>query len=222
VIGVVSDDARAKVAVAAGADATVPAQGLRTAVSELVGERGVDVVVDPVGGDRFTDSLRCLGIDGRLLVIGFTAGEIPTVKVNRLLLTNTDVVGVGWTKLLTLPGFLAGQWADLGPHLRSGALRPVVSATSGSNGRPRRWSCSRPARRPEKSCSTWPALPRSRIDMALPGHVTAAIPRVSGPRAGGGGPPRRRDRGGQSGPVSDADTWPPLGRDLRGLTRWLP
>ncbi len=44
------------------------------------------MVVDPVGGDRFTDSLRCLAPLGRLLVLGFTAGDIPTVKVNRLLL----------------------------------------------------------------------------------------------------------------------------------------
>ncbi len=57
---------------------------------------GVDVVLDPVGGDRFTDSLRCLREDGRLVVVGFTGGSIPEVKVNRLLLGNTEVVGAGW------------------------------------------------------------------------------------------------------------------------------
>lgn len=50
---------------------------------ELVGERAVDLVVDPVGGDRMTDSLRSLAPEGRLLVLGFAAGEIPTVKANR-------------------------------------------------------------------------------------------------------------------------------------------
>ena len=54
------------------------------------------MVVDPVGGDRFTDSLRSLARGGRLVVVGFTAGSIPEVKVNRLLLGNTSVVGAAW------------------------------------------------------------------------------------------------------------------------------
>ena len=64
-------------------------------VKEISGG-GVDVVLDPVGGDRFTDSLRSLREDGRLVVVGFTGGSIPEVKVNRLLLNNTSVVGAGW------------------------------------------------------------------------------------------------------------------------------
>jgi NADPH:quinone reductase len=99
-------------------------------VRELTGGVGVDLVVDPVGGDRFTDSLRCLAPEGRLLVVGFTAGEIPTVKVNRLLLNNVDVVGVGWGGYaFSHPGFLLEQWAELEPHLRSGALDPLISTT---------------------------------------------------------------------------------------------
>ena len=66
-----------------------------TQAKELSGG-GVDVVLDPVGGDRFTDSLRSLREDGRLVVVGFTGGSIPEVKVNRLLLNNTEVVGAGW------------------------------------------------------------------------------------------------------------------------------
>jgi len=54
------------------------------------------VVVDPVGGDRFTDSIRTLREGGRVVVLGFTGGSIPEVKVNRLLLANTEVVGAGW------------------------------------------------------------------------------------------------------------------------------
>ena len=53
-------------------------------------------MLDPVGGDRFTDSLRSLREDGRLVVVGFTGGSIPEVKVNRLLLNNIEVVGAGW------------------------------------------------------------------------------------------------------------------------------
>src|SRR5512133_1100558 len=91
VIAVVSDAAKEATAVAAGADEVVPADGFLAGVRGLTEGRGVDLVADPVGGDRFTDSLRSLAVEGRLLVIGFTSGEIPTVKVNRLLLDNISV-----------------------------------------------------------------------------------------------------------------------------------
>jgi NADPH:quinone reductase len=130
VIAVVSSEAKAEVARKAGAQDAVLVEGFRDAVKELTGGRGVDIVVDPVGGDRFTDSLRCLAPTGRLLVIGFTAGDIPTVRVNRLLLNNIDVVGVGWgAYVLPRPGYAAREWADLVPHLRSGALDPMISET---------------------------------------------------------------------------------------------
>ena len=129
-IAVVSTEAKADVARAAGATDVVLADGFKDAVKELTGGRGVDVVVDPVGGDRFTDSLRSLAPGGRLLVIGFTGGDIPTIKVNRLLLNNVDAVGVGWGAwAATHPGYLAEQWAELEPLLASGAVsapQPVV------------------------------------------------------------------------------------------------
>ncbi|OMC14401.1 MULTISPECIES: NADPH:quinone oxidoreductase family protein [unclassified Mycobacterium] len=124
-IAVVSTEDKADVATAAGATDVVLAEGFKDAVKELTGGRGVDVVVDPVGGDRFTDSLRSLAPGGRLLVIGFTGGEIPTVKVNRLLLNNIDVVGVGWGAwTATHPDALAEQWAGLEGLLSSGRLTP--------------------------------------------------------------------------------------------------
>ena len=95
-IAVVGTEDKIAIAKAAGASDVVLADGFKDAVKELTDGRGVDIVVDPVGGDRFTDSLRSLAPGGRLLVIGFTGGEIPTVKVNRLLLNNVDAVGVGW------------------------------------------------------------------------------------------------------------------------------
>jgi NADPH2:quinone reductase len=122
-IAVVSSEEKAEVATAAGATDVVLADGFKDAVKELTGDRGVDMVVDPVGGDRFTDSLRSLVSGGRLLVIGFTGGEIPTVKVNRLLLNNIDVVGVGWGAwTATHPGALDEQWAGLERLLSSGQL----------------------------------------------------------------------------------------------------
>ena len=130
VVAVVSTDAKAEVARAAGAHETVLAEGFKDSVKGLTGGAGVDLVVDPVGGDRFTDSLRSLAPEGRLLVVGFTAGEIPTVRVNRLLLNNIDVVGVGWGAFaMARPGYLGQQWMELERHVRSGALDPVISAT---------------------------------------------------------------------------------------------
>jgi NADPH2:quinone reductase len=127
VVAVTSTADKGAVALEAGADEFVLADGFKDAVT--AGGK-VDIVVDPVGGDRFTDSLRCLADDGRVLVIGFTAGDIPTVKVNRLLLNNISVVGVGWgAYVLQRPGHIATEWAALEPHLASGALRPVVGPT---------------------------------------------------------------------------------------------
>lgn len=126
-IAVVSTEEKIAVAQAAGATDVVLADGFKDAVKELTGGRGVDVVVDPVGGDRFTDSLRSLAPGGRLLVIGFTGGDIPTVKVNRLLLNNVDVVGVGWGAwTFAHPGYVREQWAEIAPLLASGALQAPV------------------------------------------------------------------------------------------------
>jgi len=129
VVAVTSTHEKGEVATAAGADEVVLADGFKDAVKEA---GGVDIVVDPVGGDRFTDSLRCLKEDGRLLVIGFTAGEIPTVQVNRLLLNNVSVVGVGWgAYVLKRPGFVRTEWDALLPHVASGVISPPVGATFG-------------------------------------------------------------------------------------------
>jgi NADPH:quinone reductase len=131
VIAVVSSHDKEDVARAAGAHEVVLADGFRDAVADLTSRRGVDLVVDPVGGDRFTDSLRSLAPGGRLLVIGFTAGSIPEVRVNRLLLGNLSVVGVGWGSWWTGrggpgPAFLRHQWDELVPLLESGAVDPVI------------------------------------------------------------------------------------------------
>jgi NADPH2:quinone reductase len=124
-IAVVSTEEKGQIATAAGATDVVLAEGFKDAAKEVTHGKGVDIVVDPVGGDRFTDSLRSLAPGGRLLVVGFTGGEIPTVKVNRLLLNNVDVVGVGWGAwTLSHPDALAEQWAALEQLLSSGQLPP--------------------------------------------------------------------------------------------------
>ena len=130
-IGVVSTEAKAAYARRAGADEAVLVDGFKDAVLELTGGRGVDVVLDVVGGDAFTDSLRCLAEQGRLLVVGFAAGQgIPEVKVNRLLLNNIDVRGVGWGAFaMTKAGFMQQQWKDLLPMIESGVVTPPIGAT---------------------------------------------------------------------------------------------
>jgi NADPH2:quinone reductase len=136
-IAVVSTEEKAAVARRAGADEVVvlgslPAgSGIEDAVRGLTGGRGVDIVLDVVGGDLFTDSLRSLAPQGRLLVVGFAAGQgIPQVKVNRLLLNNIDVRGVGWgAYAMVTPGFMQDQWAALLPMIEEGVVRPPVGTT---------------------------------------------------------------------------------------------
>ncbi|MGN6126454.1 MAG: NADPH:quinone oxidoreductase family protein [Humibacter sp.] len=128
VIAVVSSEAKAAVARAAGADETIAPDGFLDRVRDLTDGRGVDVVADPVGGERFTDSLRCLATDGRLLVLGFTGRSIPTVKVNRLLLTNTAVIGVAWGGLMATGAISPrDQWESLLDAVGDGAFRPPAT-----------------------------------------------------------------------------------------------
>ncbi|GGL37118.1 NADPH:quinone oxidoreductase family protein [Nocardia jinanensis] len=123
VIAVVSTEAKAEIARAHGATDVVLTDGWLDRVKELTDNRGVDIVLDPVGGDRFTDSIRSLARGGRLLVVGFTGGDIPTVKVNRLLLKNVEVVGAGWGEwMLSHPGYLTEQWAEVEPLFAAGKI----------------------------------------------------------------------------------------------------
>jgi len=129
VLAVVSSAAKAEVARAAGAHEVLPVEGFLEAARELTSGAGVDVVIDPVGGDRFTDSLRSLATEGRVVVLGFAGRQIPTVKVNRLLLTNTSVLGAASEEFWqTRPGYVGQQWRELLPLIESGAVDPPISA----------------------------------------------------------------------------------------------
>ena len=128
-IAVVSSDDKERVAREAGAEHVVRADGSwREEVQELSGG-GVDVVVDPVGGDRFVDSLRALTEGGRLVVVGFTGGSIPEVKVNRLLLRNTEVVGAGWgAYVMGKPALNREIGEAVNAMVRDGFVAPIVGA----------------------------------------------------------------------------------------------
>ncbi len=122
-VAVAGDAAKGEFALRCGADHAVLSDGWLAAVRDLVGDRAVDIVVDPVGGDGMTDSLRSLAPEGRLLVLGFTGGEIPAVKVNRLLLGNTGVLGVASREFFEQhPAVVAQLWARLIELRRTGAL----------------------------------------------------------------------------------------------------
>ncbi len=122
-IAVVGDGAKQAFVRRCGAQHAVLSEGWLAAVRDLVGERAVDIVVDPVGGDRMTDSLRSLAPEGRVVVVGFAAGEIPVVKVNRLLLGNTGVLGAASREFFEQrPGAVAQLWAQLLRLRRAGAL----------------------------------------------------------------------------------------------------
>jgi NADPH2:quinone reductase len=126
-IAVVSNEEKGRVAEQAGADHVVLVDGpWKDEAKELSGG-GVDVVLDPVGGDRFTDSLRSLRENGRLVVVGFTGGSIPEVKVNRLLLGNTEVVGAGWgAYVMGKPDLNREIGAAVNRMVDEGYIRPVV------------------------------------------------------------------------------------------------
>jgi NADPH:quinone reductase len=113
-IAVAGDSAKREFALRCGADHAVLSDGWLAAVREVLGERAVDIVLDPVGSDRMTDSLRSLAPEGRLLVLGFAGGEIPVVKVNRLLLGNTGVLGVASREFFEQrPSLVAELWGQL-------------------------------------------------------------------------------------------------------------
>lgn len=119
-----------------GADAVVDVGGtnlrenLRAQVLAATDGAGVDVVIDPVGGEFFGAALRALAWCGRLVVIGFAAGEIPTVKANYLLVKNISVTGLQWSDYRErTPERLRQAQAEIFDLWRSGKLHPPLTRT---------------------------------------------------------------------------------------------
>jgi NADPH:quinone reductase len=127
-IAVVSSDEKERAVREMGAHEVVRSSGpWLEEVRRLTGGRGVQAVVDPVGGDRFLDSLRSLAIGGRLAVVGFTGGSIPELKVNRLLLRNLTVVGV---EMVAMDGEFPGTVRMVNDAIEAlaadGTIKPLV------------------------------------------------------------------------------------------------
>jgi NADPH2:quinone reductase len=128
-IAVVSSDEKERVAREAGADEVVRSDGPWKDEAKEWSGGGVDVIVDPVGGDRFTDSLRSLAEGGRCVVVGFTGGSIPEVRVNRLLLNNLEVVGAGWGAYVMGKPEVNREIGEAVLRLvEEGAVRPIIGA----------------------------------------------------------------------------------------------
>ena len=118
------------VAKAHGADHLIDyrSEDIRDGVKELTAGKGADVVFDPVGGDVFDASLRCIAWSGRLLVIGFAAGRVPQIPANILLVKNIAVMGVYWGSYRThAPERLSEEFRELFGWVEAGRLKPHVS-----------------------------------------------------------------------------------------------
>ena len=114
----------------AGADHLVDyrREDLRERVKTITGGRGVDVVYDPVGGDAFDQSLRCIAWEGRIIVIGFAAGRIPQIPANLVLVKNIDVIGFFWGSYRRhKPHLMAESYQQLFAWFAAGKLKPHVS-----------------------------------------------------------------------------------------------
>lgn len=102
-------------------------EGWVEVVREITQGHGADVIYDPVGGDVFDLSTKCIAPEGRLLIIGFTSGRIPAIQANRILLKNMSVVGVFWGNFAQRhPDYLARSQARLAAMYQGRQIHPVV------------------------------------------------------------------------------------------------
>lgn len=106
------------------------AEDIRERVKALTGGRGADVVYDPVGGDVFDASLRCVAPDGRILVIGFAGGRVQQIPANVLLVKNVTVIGYYWGAYRRLdPAGIRASLTELLAWFEAGRLQPHVGQT---------------------------------------------------------------------------------------------
>jgi len=132
VIACASSDDKLAVCRAHGADDTInyAIEDLRERIKAITGGKGVDVVYDPVGGPYTEPALRSIAWRGRLLVVGFAAGEIPKIPLNLTLLKGCAIVGVFWGEFTKRePESFAAAMAKLGRWYGEGRLKPHISAT---------------------------------------------------------------------------------------------
>lgn len=129
VIAAAGSKEKRDVCLAQGADSVIDYRNedIVERVKELTDGRGADVIYDPVGGDTFDQIKRCIAWEGRILIIGFASGRIPTIECNRMLLKNMSVVGLAWGQYHARePARVAAAQEHLYKLLKSSAINPVV------------------------------------------------------------------------------------------------
>ena len=130
VVAVVSSDEKEQIARAAGADEVARADRDWKAEAKELEPEGYDVIFDPVGGERFSDSIRSRRIEGRIVVVGFTSGRIAEAPTNHALVKNYSVVGLHWGLYRTHEPTLISEVHDqLSRLYAEGAIKPLVSQT---------------------------------------------------------------------------------------------
>ncbi|MBK3559675.1 NADPH:quinone oxidoreductase family protein [Streptomyces sp. MBT56] len=130
VFGVVGGPDKAAVARELGCDLVIDrrSEDLVAAVKEATGGRGADVVYDPVGGDAYAKSTKCVAFEGRILVVGFASGVIPTPALNHALVKNYSVVGLHWGLYNTKdPGAVRACHEELTKLAEQGIVKPLIS-----------------------------------------------------------------------------------------------
>ncbi|XCM28206.1 NADPH:quinone oxidoreductase family protein [Streptomyces parvus] len=130
VIGVVGGPDKAAVARELGCDLVIDrrSEDIVAAVKEATGGRGADVVYDPVGGDAYTKSTKCIAFEGRILVVGFASGVIPTPALNHALVKNYSVVGLHWGLYNTKdPAAVRACHEELTKLAEQGIVKPLIS-----------------------------------------------------------------------------------------------
>ncbi len=129
VIGVVGGEDKAEVARALGADVVVDrlSQDFVEVVKEVTGGRGADVVYDPVGGETYARSTKCIAFEGRILIVGFAGGVIQSAPLNHVLIKNYSVVGLHWGLYQTKdPQSIRDCHVQLGKLVADGLIRPLI------------------------------------------------------------------------------------------------
>ncbi|MEU9781339.1 NADPH:quinone oxidoreductase family protein [Streptomyces phaeochromogenes] len=130
VIGVVGGADKAAVARELGCDVVVDrrAEDVVAAVKEATGGRGADVIYDPVGGDAYTQSTKVVAFEGRIVVVGFASGSIPSPGLNHALVKNYSILGLHWGLYNTKdPKLVLRCHEELTELAARGGIKPLVS-----------------------------------------------------------------------------------------------
>jgi NADPH2:quinone reductase len=134
VIGVTGGERKAEAARALGADVVIDrnTQDFVEVVKEVTEGRGADVIYDPVGGDTYARSTKCIAFEGRILVIGFAGGQIQSAALNHALVKNYSIVGLHWGLYQSKnPQLIRDCHAQLTTMVADGAIRPLVGERLG-------------------------------------------------------------------------------------------